>query len=540
MGFFSKSSGKNNDDDKWKHKYLNLLDTQELLEKAQKPNQELLFKTIVRLSILSSGIDPALEPYLQCIRDNIKKGINYPQLQNELENLTSAITRLDTGKKDKDDPNKEINVLFDFLRHRYSSETQKTAISLLENSYRTNDDKEQLFVEINQIIDSHNPEEPSNENEPLVEPFGQEKSLFEDSEKDPSSLPLLANDSDLITAPILKLLDSIEIPDSLTNKAEELKQLLVDQEQIGSYETLWDNLTTLLIEINTKNQTKQQEIDKFLNHITQQLTELGLTITDSGIALMDASLSRSRLDQSVSEQMDDLQNRSSNATQLEPLKQVISSHIAKISIEIQEHKQNEAIQREKYQLQLDELSQKIKVMEQETGELQSKLETANSNAQRDVLTNLPNRLAYDDRLKMEMARWQRYHTPLCLVIIDIDYFKRINDQYGHQAGDKMLEHVAALFSNNIRRADFVARIGGEEFAMLLPHTNKHSAVKLMDKLLALVEQSQLILQDMTIATTISCGITQFLKGDTHESAFKRSDEALYRAKDQGRNKCCTS
>lgn len=523
MGFFSKSSDKNNDNDKWKHKYLDLLDIQELAEKAQKVNQELLFKTIIRLTIIAAGVDPELEPYLQRIREHVKKGVDYTQLKIELENLTSALNRIDARMFDKQGAKYDIGIFFDFLRQRYSSEAQLQAISLLQKSYQPNDDKEQLFSAITQIIEGDKKGEL----------------LIQDSDQQiPVPTPMALKGSALIAPPLLRLLERIDIPEGFTHKVEVLKQQLENHEHTGFFESLWNDLASLLIEINVKNQSKQQEIDKFLTHITEQLTELGLTITDSGIALIDASLHRSKLDQSVSEQMNDLQQRSSNATQLEPLKQVISSNIAKITREIQEHKQKEAIQREKYQRQLDELSQKIKAMELETGELQSKLITANTNAQRDVLTELPNRLAYDERLKMEVARWQRYHTPLCLAVMDIDFFKKINDRYGHQTGDKVLEHVARLFSNNIRRADFIARFGGEEFVMLLPHTNKHSALKVTDKLRILVEQTPLKVQEISVSISISCGITQFFKGDTHESAFKRADQALYQAKEQGRNRCC--
>jgi diguanylate cyclase len=179
-------------------------------------------------------------------------------------------------------------------------------------------------------------------------------------------------------------------------------------------------------------------------------------------------------------------------------------------------------------------------MESETGELKSKLITAKTHALRDALTDLPNRQAYDERLITEIARWQRYHTPLCLVVWDIDFFKNINDQFGHQMGDKVLVHIACQFSKNIRRSDFIARFGGEEFTMLLPHTNKHSAFKVAEKFRLLIEQSNLNVNDTLISITISCGITEFIKGDTHEIAFARADQALYRAKEQGRNQCCMS
>ncbi len=524
MGFFSKSPDKNNeaDSEKWKNKYLNLLDALELTEKKYKENQELLCKTLARLSVLASEADPQLEPYLQQIRDHIKKGVDYAQLKIDLENLTSVLNRIDLGKPSKQNSDREGTLLFDFLRQSYNSGEQLQALNLLQKTYQRSDDVQKLFSTINEIIYDNNPSE----------------SLNYQSDQQPQ-LSQQPNVPSFVNSKLIQLLKTIEIPEGLIDKAELLKQQLENQDDVESFENILDNVASLLIDINAKSQSKEEEIDRFLNHITNQLTNLGLTLTESSMALIDASLNRSKLDQSVSEQMDDLQHRSKTATQLEPLKQVISTHIEKISKEIHEHKQKEAIQREQYQHQLDELSQKIKAMELETGELQSKLITAHTNAQRDALTDLPNRLAYDERIRMEIARWQRYHTPLCLVVWDIDFFKKVNDQYGHQVGDKVLIHVANLFSKSIRRADFVARFGGEEFVMLLPHTNKHSAVKMADKLRDLIEQNRFELNGLTLSISVSCGITQFLKGDTDATAFNRADQALYRAKELGRNQCQT-
>ncbi len=524
MGFFSKSPEKNNEaeNDKWKNKYLDHLDAQEVIEKKHKENQELLCKTIARLSVLASGIDPELEPYLHSIRDNIKKGIDFPKLKNDLENLTSSLTRIDGGTSNKLDVNQDGTLLFDFLRQKYNSEKQHQALNLLQKNHQRSDGVENLFTSLAEIIHEENPDE-----------------LICNQENEDTQLPQYSNASILVSSKLTKLLEEIEIPEGFNDKVNLCKQQLEHNTETDSLEHILDGVTSLLIEINSKSTSKAEEIDKFLNYITKQLNALGITVTESSIALIDASLNRSKLDESVSEQMNDLQNRSSNATQLEPLKQVISSHIEKIAKEIQDHKQKEADQRETYQHQLDELSQKIKAMELESGELQSKLITANTNAQRDTLTDLPNRLAYDERMKMEIARWQRYHTPLCLVVWDIDLFKKVNDQYGHQIGDKVLGYVANLFSKTIRKADFIARYGGEEFVMLLPHTNKHSALKMAEKLRILLEQNPLEINELTLSISVSCGITQFLKGDTDEAAFKRADEALYRAKEQGRNQCHT-
>lgn len=527
MGFFSKSSDKNNnsDKDKWKDKYLNLLDAQDQTEKAFKVEQELLCKTVVRLSFAASGVDPQLEPYLERIRSHIKNGVDSTKLKTELEKFTDALSRLKgASASNHQEQGSDVSLLFDFLLDHYTSDKQQQNLNLLKKSCQPLDDPKRLFSAIAKIIDAEEARPIDNEPDELA------------NEENQAYQNLI--DPVFVSAQLVQLFEHIEIPEASTQKAQIIKQQLTSSGATLSFESTMDNVISLLIEINANNQPKQQDIDKFLNHISDQLTALGMAVTDSGIALMDASFSRSKLDQSVSDQMNDLQNRSSNATQLEPLKQAITSHISQITKEIQEHKQKEAVQREKYQCQLEELSQKIKTMESETGELQSKLIVANTNALRDTLTDLPNRLAYEERLKMEISRWQRYHTPLCLVVWDVDYFKKVNDQYGHQVGDKVLVHVASQFTKYIRRADFVARFGGEEFVMLLPHTNKHSAIKVAEKLRSLIEQSYLTTNDTTLSVTISCGITQLFKGDTHETAFERADQALYRAKELGRNQCC--
>ncbi|MDO9105677.1 MAG: diguanylate cyclase [Methylovulum sp.] len=536
MGFFSKSAEKNSDNDsgndKWKTKYLNLLDTQDLAEKAYKEDQELLCKTIVRLSIVASGFEPQLDPHLQRIRNHLKNGIDSHKLKAELEHFTDALARIndkpaadhpplatDTGATPHSD--EDISLLFGFLLQRYTSPTQQQALTQLQDNCLPLNNPQQLFAAIIEII-----ADTDSSNGLGVETHTQ---------------PTLAQhliDSHFVNTQLLYLLEHIEIPETLTDKAQTLKQQLSSDAPTPSLETILDSVITLLIEISANNPPKQQEVDKFLVHITEQLTELGLAVTGSSIAVMDASRNRSKLDESVTEQMSDLHDRSMHATQLEPLKAVISSRIAQITQEIQEHKQKEAVQREKSQRQLDELSQKIKAMESETGELKSKLITANTHALRDALTDLPNRLAYDERLKIEIARWQRYHTPLCLIVWDIDHFKKINDEFGHQAGDKVLIHIARQFSEHARRSDFIARFGGEEFTMLLPHTNKQSAFKLAHHLRHSIEQSHVYANDHALSVTISCGITQFIKGDTHDTAFARADQALYRAKEQGRNQCC--
>jgi len=345
-------------------------------------------------------------------------------------------------------------------------------------------------------------------------------------------------DAKLVHADLANLLEHIEVPDRYAKKAEALKQRLYSKDPADQpLEEVLNRIVSLLIEINLEKQPKQEDIDLFLVHITEKIEELGEAVTGSGFVAMAAHSNRSQLERSVSEQMSELEQQSLVATQLEPLKQIIASRIAQITLEIQEYRQKETLQGQKFQSQMDNLNQKIRAMETETKDLKVRLLAARNHALRDALTGLPNRMAYDERVSNEIALWQRYHSSLCLIIWDIDHFKGINDHFGHQIGDLVLVQVANLFAEHIRGTDFIARFGGEEFVMLLPHTGKQSALKLANKLRELIGQNGLTTNVGEICVTVSCGISQFVTGDDHDSTFSRADRALYLAKEHGRNQC---
>lgn len=150
----------------------------------------------------------------------------------------------------------------------------------------------------------------------------------------------------------------------------------------------------------------------------------------------------------------------------------------------------------------------------------------------DALTSLYNRHRFNELLEQEAARARRYHTPLSLIMFDLDYFKNINDTYGHAVGDQVLQTVAKIIRENVRTTDWVGRWGGEEFMVLCPEATEADAGFTAEKLRALVE-SHIFETVKTI--TISCGVTRFKAPDSVDAFVSRADDGLYRAKDKGRN-----
>lgn len=156
---------------------------------------------------------------------------------------------------------------------------------------------------------------------------------------------------------------------------------------------------------------------------------------------------------------------------------------------------------------------------------------------KDGLTGVYNRRFLEKRLKEEFERHVRYSTKFSIIMFDIDFFKKVNDTYGHQCGDFILKSVSAKIASMIRKTDFLARYGGEEFCCLLPETDLCSAVILSERFRTEIEEQQNVFQGISVKVTISLGVSEMKKEyGSMELLMKNTDEALYAAKRTGRNR----
>ena len=161
----------------------------------------------------------------------------------------------------------------------------------------------------------------------------------------------------------------------------------------------------------------------------------------------------------------------------------------------------------------------------------------------DALTGFYNRRQLEERIKQEIASSQRQKTPLCAIMTDIDYFKKVNDTYGHAVGDMVLKTVARVMRSQLREYDVAGRYGGEEFALLLPFTKLKEAKMVAERLRHAIETTIIDISDINpdseekeINVTISLGIYELKSTDNEEDLLKNADKALYQAKGTGRNR----
>lgn len=186
---------------------------------------------------------------------------------------------------------------------------------------------------------------------------------------------------------------------------------------------------------------------------------------------------------------------------------------------------------------LDDAKKYFEMIETDSRHLSTELARVRRLSITDELTGLPNRRAFMRRLDDEMGRAQRYNFNLALAMVDLDYFKQVNDKYGHPVGDEVLKYYANKLFTIFRQHDLVCRYGGEEFSVLFPNTSEDGALAAMEKVREKAKQS--FIEDGHVQVQLpsfSAGLTMFTVEDTAETMISRADEALYRAKSFGRDR----
>lgn len=190
-------------------------------------------------------------------------------------------------------------------------------------------------------------------------------------------------------------------------------------------------------------------------------------------------------------------------------------------------------------VQAQSLRQAVTEKTQLAEQLQQQAAAFAAQAREDGLTGLANRRAFDEQLAFECSRAQRLNQPLCLILLDIDYFKLINDRWSHQTGDLVLQRLAMLLREQVRDIDRIARWGGEEFALLLPQTQLAQAVEVSERIRQAIVAMDFSPEAADLQVTASFGVVQYDNVCSYTKLLSRVDQLLYQAKSQGRNCVCS-
>lgn len=332
------------------------------------------------------------------------------------------------------------------------------------------------------------------------------------------------------------LLERVAFTESMESRREKLLAILNDPKDKTLNSILIDRAATLINDMRRALENEKNELTEFLRQLTEALSEIDQhTLANLGDIETQRKVQEA-LGNAVTEQVSHIDRTVSDATDLDELKRVVRQRVARISEQIDTFRKMEDKRLAAVESENNQMRERIAKLEASRVVLHEQLVASTQKMLRDTLTGLPNRLAFDERVALEAARMQREKTPLCLAIWDVDHFKRVNDTFGHQAGDKALHVVGKTLSQLIRDVDMVARYGGEEFVMVLPKADLQQAFVVLERIREKLAGTAFRFKDTPLKITLSCGVAEFGVGETIESVMARADEALYRAKSNGRNR----
>lgn len=339
----------------------------------------------------------------------------------------------------------------------------------------------------------------------------------------------------LISEILYQLLEKISLPKDVSERLGGLKKQLQQGVTMSKWAGMLTEVSDMASFVQLKINRERLDIEVFLKQVTGRLKELDDYIQGSKKHIERTQINTLALGDAVKLEMQNLVSSANTDIDLNSLKNQIQSGLAAIEKHIDGFKQAETVHHSDANNDVQKLLGRLAKLEEESAKLKARVQKERMQAQIDTLTGIANRLGYDHHIAQEYARWKRFGNPLSLVVWDIDHFKRINDDYGHAAGDKALKTIASLLASKVRETDYLARYGGEEFVLIMPGASLESAKLVAEKLRETVENSGFHFKGAPVQITISAGIAEFVKGDSPSTVFERADKALYEAKQNGRN-----
>lgn len=573
----------------WKKKYLSALKLQEKQEQKFRQVSGLLSKGLTRMSLVVDGMDSQLDKQMGGLRKILREdNISAKDLNLMVSALEGQVKRIDMVKEQRAKVMHEsMSQLSKQLKGLKPPPELKKQIKTFEKDLKVRSKKMQEYTALvseftalqKTVIAGIEPEavggslwnklfsrSAKSAQEPVLVEHD-EFSIEEDTVSEEESViingkretvVLLADDIDVPLNPRASVPDRSEAEPTFNRLSPAISSILAEllqqveppklakdnyaaaKAQLEKGLTWYDLVPTLeniSIVIISAIHRDQQEFSQFLLELNQRLANAYAYIDASQKFHEQGIEAGERLSTAVRDQVSAMQESVEQASELDQLKSEVSSRLDQIVSAMDQHQSTEKTREESLSEQLNQLVERVKNMEAESAEAEQKIEEQRQLALRDVLTQLPNREGYQQRLEQEFGRWQRYQRPLSMVVCDIDHFKQINDNYGHLAGDKVLRIIAKTLSKRLRKTDYIARYGGEEFVILLPETTEKQGFEVVDGVREAIASCPFHFKEKPVSITMSFGVTEFKGEDKPDQVFERADKALYKAKDSGRN-CC--
>jgi diguanylate cyclase len=482
----------------WREKYLTAIDRLEAQTNAWKQIDDVLRRLIKRLCIAARGIDATFDSELARLSGALRESTSPEELEVLLGRLTTAVTALDAAR-------------LDAAKSSRAAPAPTAAPAPAPASAETAAPAPTSAPAPTGTVDA-----PGRAGEPLA----------------PGSTGL-----DALAEPLHLILERLGLGEAAQAEMTALRADLATPAAGSAFESALWRIGDLVAAEQQRLEREKSETERVLQQVTSRLGEFASFLADSDGDRGDADRSGRELNEQLLGEVHEIGTTMRMATSLGDLQEVVKTRLEAIDAHLRAFRARESQRAGVYRERAQRMRERVVQLEGETASLEKSLAREHRLAKQDGLTGIANRLAYDQRIAQELKRWKRYRQPLSLVAWDLDRFKVLNDSYGHRAGDRVLRAFAAVLRETVRATDFVARYGGEEFVMLLVGTPVADARAVAEAIREQIGRLGFHFRGTPVSVTASCGITEARADDTPERLFDRADQALYRAKQAGRDRC---
>ncbi|HHC73316.1 MAG TPA: GGDEF domain-containing protein [Thiotrichales bacterium] len=571
----------------WKQKYFDTLGELEEKEKRWESMEQALRLSLSRFSVALEGIHEELDRDLEHLRSRLRKGESLRALQPLVDTIVRKLDRYDTPGGRQEEETKWLETLLDQVPWPDSAQRSVRAIRQTAAQGGAGQAIEPLRALLADLLRDAPPAkapEPHRESPRQGGLLGRllggrkgeeggetgELNRFLERIHPPAAVEegfrsacrrlrevtesrirlsvldhlasllnqaLAATERLSLNEALLQLMERLSLPAELQQAADEIRHRLEREVREEEWPEVLEGVAELIATLRSSIQREKKDLEQFLAELADRLDGIDSFLTNLQEGHRAGLEGGRSLTAAVQENVEGIRRSFAASDDPRQLKLAVQERLAAIDDHLARFIREEESRSREAEAAVEELNRRLHLLEEEAAHLRSRIGEERRLAMVDGLTGLPNRMAWDERVDEEFARWQRFGQPLSLLVIDIDHFKRINDSYGHQAGDRVLKTIAQRLREQVRTTDFMARYGGEEFVLLMPGADIRAAFEVAEKLRQRVADSGFHYRGERVPVTISGGLAQFFHGDTPETVFERADKALYRAKNEGRNRC---
>ncbi|GAA5130691.1 GGDEF domain-containing protein [Thalassotalea piscium] len=495
------------------------------LQKDLEVQSSTFVQFISKLSHTAKGTDAQLDNKLAKLRKLLAKSSSWQDVQDMLSEITQLLLK-HSATKDRNithlhEQFHQAGQLLQKIRNLPDS-LRRELRTLISETKDTKDSVIQYISPLSQLIKLYQ-----------TALISKEKIKHDVSSKNQSNTsPETTSVDSSIIERFTAFLTNLNVSSSYQPKINKIKTELTSN--ISHKELLDDFLE--VFEIINKDLIAERDTAKvFLSTLSKTLSSVQ-TAVQTTISINEASKSKhSELNKKLKKNITDMAEGLNNANSLADVKVDINEKLKHIASALEEKTVFEFEQLKAMSLRLGEMQQKVNLLESQGRAFKKKIQEQQAISYQDALTKLGNRAAFDDYFSKQMVRFHHAPFDLAIVVLDLDNFKRINDTYGHTAGDKTLQVIAATLAKSIDKDQFVARYGGEEFVMIFTNIDKKQLIEKLNTIRLKVAKLPFKFKNNNVSITLSLGVTHVIGSDNIHTAFERADTALYKAKETGKN-----